>query len=710
MGKTKPWKQNTKGHVSKDQFRQVKVGSIKKNKDPKFKNTPTGKVALIDNSKARNKNVKYMPSLPSQKNAQKGFTDAKNKNKNQNSPKQAVKGNAKHLKQGSPNEKKFSSKAENKSLKRKFIFNPEETLELFDDSSSGVNEETASQEDTSLNKTDETFEDEEGSDTDTPDIFGNSLKDESDEDDEDFEEEDEVEEEDDDSDDSGNNDEEETVEYKGVKRFKGLKPKAKKNDADKEAQESDGDDDDDEGENYMNATFDESDEDDDEDNDNDDEKQVQNIKGQYDDLPMETDEDDDKDDDDDDDDDVDEEMGLKALLGQSIVDDDDDEDFNEENEDDEDVDINSEDSDDLDEENIKALLSIVDDDDDEDFNEENEDDEDDDISSEDEDDEENDNTVIQVKADKAANKKESQVEKAKKTSIIDIRTVMFKRVVIIENISKETTKEQITALFGPYGDVVQVSLDPLIILTTVTNPKTAAAKTRPKLLSFTGKLLYSNEESALNAVKAMHGKIVDGNYLMVQTLGKFNGPYDARKAVFITNLKKDVKLNEIWKAFRECGDINCVELKRNPETMSCRCGYIHFFTEEAVSNALKLSDVVEVQGQRVTVVKIRFNPNDKDWYRSETFVYRPLIGEGTERLVLHKPLKKFEHSLGESLARNATRERNVKKHKKQEDDEGKESTAFQGQKVNLKNKKKKNKLDKKKKKMAERLAAKSAKV
>ncbi|TGZ39335.1 uncharacterized protein [Temnothorax longispinosus] len=670
MGKTKPWKQNTKGHVSKDQFRQVKVGSIKKNKDPKFKNTPTGKVALINNSKAQNKNVKYMPSLPSQKNAQKGFTDAKNKN--QNSPKQAFKSNAKHLKQGSPNEKKFSSKAENKSSKGKFIFNPEETLELFDDSSSGVNEETASQEDTSLSKTDETFEDEEGSDTDTPDIFGNSLKDESDEDDEDFEEEDEVEEEDDDSDDSDNNDEEETVEYKGVKRFKGLKPKTKKNDADKEAQESDDNDDDDEGENYMNATFDESDEDDDEDEEenNDDEKQVQNIKGQYDDLLMETDEDDDKDDDDDDDDEMDEEMGLKALLGQSIVDDDDDEDFNEENEDDED----------------------------------------DDISSEDEDDEENDNTVIQVKGDKAANKKGTQVEKAKKKSIIDIRTVMFKRVVIIENISKETTKEQITALFSPYGDVIQVSLDPLIILTTVTNPKTAAAKTRPKLLSFTGKLLYSNEESALNAVKAMHGKIVDGNYLMVQTLGKFNGPYDAGKAVFITNLKKDVKLNEIWKAFRECGDINCVELKRNPETMSCQCGYIHFFTEEAVSNALKLSDVVEVQGQRVIVLKIRFNPNDKDWYRSETFVYRPLIGEGTERLVLHKPLKKFEYSLGESVARNAKHERNVKKHKKQEDDEGKESTAFQGQKVNLKNKKKKNKLDKKKKKMAERLAAKSAKV
>lgn len=59
----------------------------------------------------------------------------------------------------------------------------------------------------------------------------------------------------------------------------------------------------------------------------------------------------------------------------------------------------------------------------------------------------------------------------------------------------------------------------------------------------------------------------------------------------------------------------------------------------------------------------------------------------------------------------AIHERNVKKYKKQQgNSEGKKSTTFQGQKVNLKNKKKKNKLDKKKKKMAGKLTAKLAKI
>lgn len=516
MGKAKPRKPNT-DQAAKQQLHEIKGGSVKKNKDAKFKNTPIGKIALINNSKAQNKNVKY---IPSQKTAQKSFADTKNKN----SPKQISKSNAKQLKQGSPNGKQnFSSKAGNPSFKGKLIFNPEKMLEQFDDSSSDSNEEATSQEDDSLNRTDETFEDEENSDTDIPDIFGKSLGDESDEDDEDFEEE-EGEEDDEDS------DEEETIEYKGVKMFKGLKSKTK-NDEDQES--NDNDDDDDEGKSDENMTFDESDEyddeemeeeeeeeeeEEDEDEDDKDEKQIQNIKNlnPIDISLMETDEDEyeneddddseeDEDDEDDDDDNMDEEIGLKALLGKSIVDDDDDEDFNEEDEDDED----------------------------------------DDISSEDEDDEENVNTVIKTitkeKTDEAANKKD--VEKKKKIFEKGERwRLMEKNLVIIENISKDTTKEKIIQLFSRYGDLKQVVLEPLIVY--YKNPKeTTAARTeqvQPKLLSLTGKLLFKTEESASNAAKAMHGTVVDGNYLCVQTLAKFNGPYDAGKTVFITNLKKGI--------------------------------------------------------------------------------------------------------------------------------------------------------------------------
>ncbi|EFN74665.1 RNA-binding protein 34 [Camponotus floridanus] len=93
----------------KKQLHTIKTGSIKKDKNPKFKNTPVGNVALINNSKAKNKNT------PSQKNFQ--------KNKD-------VKNNAKQLKQNSPNE------AQNKPGNKKINLTPTKKLEESDDSNS----------------------------------------------------------------------------------------------------------------------------------------------------------------------------------------------------------------------------------------------------------------------------------------------------------------------------------------------------------------------------------------------------------------------------------------------------------------------------------------------------------------------------------------------------------------------------------------------
>lgn len=207
----------------------------------------------------------------------------------------------------------------------------------------------------------------------------------------------------------------------------------------------------------------------------------------------------------------------------------------------------------------------------------------------------------------------------------------------------------------------------------------------------------------------------------------------------------DVELNEIWKAFHTCGDIDCIELKRNIQTRQCENGYIHFFTEKAVSSAIKLRDIVKVMGRRVIVLGIKFSPDERDIYRENRCMCREDWNvkkqneekQGTKRNLSHKyddkPLKKFKNNVEESVAHNvnillfrkfkkklelilyiyifflqAKHEENVKKHKKQQgNSEGKKS-VFQGQKVSLKNKKKK--LDKKKKKMAGKLTAKSAKV
>lgn len=122
-------------------------------------------------------------------------------------------------------------------------------------------------------------------------------------------------------------------------------------------------------------------------------------------------------------------------------------------------------------------------------------------------------------------------------------------------------------------------------------------------------------------------------------------------------------MNEIWKAFHECGDIDCIELKRNGRTRLCEYGYIHFFTEKAASSAVKLCDTVKIMGRRVIVLRIQYDDN-KDTYRENRYMFRENWKvkkqneekQGTKRILLHKhddiPLKKFKNSLEESVAHN----------------------------------------------------------
>lgn len=121
-------------------------------------------------------------------------------------------------------------------------------------------------------------------------------------------------------------------------------------------------------------------------------------------------------------------------------------------------------------------------------------------------------------------------------------------------------------------------------------------------------------------------------------------------------------MNEIWKAFHKCGDIDCIELKRNVQTKLCEYGYIHFFTEKAASSAIKLCDIIKVMGRRVIVLGIKFSPDDRDMYRENRCMFKEDWNvkkqnkekQGTKRILSHKyddkPLKKFKNSMEEFVA------------------------------------------------------------
>lgn len=201
-------------------------------------------------------------------------------------------------------------------------------------------------------------------------------------------------------------------------------------------------------------------------------------------------------------------------------------------------------------------------------------------------------------------------------------------------------------------------------------------------------------------------------------------------------------MDEILEAFRECGDIDFVEVRRQKYDTAV----IHFFTKEAAYTARSLCNVIKIRLRRVIVFELRAEHcangvayrDDKlefkeDWYtkwgrklinkkriftdeeNKQSKKFKPTMEEpeppSVYNLPPHKPLfflnKDRINVTYRILFFQAENKRNVEHKKQQEANEGEKSTAFQGQKANLKNKKKKNRLDKKKKKMAEKLLAKT---
>ncbi|KYQ52541.1 RNA-binding protein 34 [Trachymyrmex zeteki] len=650
MGKAKALKHNA--NKGKQQLHEIKGGSIKKNKDSKLKNTSKGQKHTPNKNKVPKKYQKPSP--------------------NSNAAKQS--------KQDSPNKKRNLKQSTNSSKAQKIgkkTFNSRKTEKQLDKSNSNITES-----DDSSFKSDETFE----TDSDVPDIFDKSLA-ESDDDDEDYEKDDDDNDDDDDSDEEettvdDNSDEEEMSERKGVKMFKGLQSKTKKN---KKVQKRDDDTDDDEvesdestTENTTENTTDEYDTDEDEEIRRDKgEKKKDNIKKskfkivkQYVEIDPKVKENSNldyntSDDTNDDSDDEDAELGTKALLGKSIADDDDDEDFNAEDED-----SNSDE---------------------------------DDITSEEE--SESDNAI------RKANEEFNNCIIGKYNITKTERDNLARRIILIDNIPKPTPSYEIAEMCAEFGKYEIFEARPYPAFFTdlkmqPLEPLDWLNRDYPDLETFSVNVLYKSRQDALKAMKHMHGMMFARNYLNVITADLTEQEPD--HAVYVTNIRKTMPDNDLWEMFKQCGSIVRIRNVRDPISgLNKGFGYVSFNNEAAVKYALTL-DGVKLNGRRIKVLPYPYRRNLSLNNLTEEIKRR---NQGIKRILSLGDIlssKKFKKNSGEPAARNVEPERNIKKHKKQEEDK-KKSTAFQGQMVDLKNKRKKNKLDKKKKKMAEKLTAKSIK-
>lgn len=437
-------KQNTKAGSTNKPLKVIKNNAIHKKKNDKFANTPKGKIRLINGNKIQNDSNQL-------RNKQKQKNDLEKKSSE------------------SPASKNISAQNNKRFLKDKknLAYKKNKSDESLDDINKDMlsNDSIISQDDNDK----------------VPDIFGQSLADDTDEDDTDFnedesgeddedEEDEDEEDEDDEDEDEDNEDEDITISLrKGVKMFKGVKNNS-------DSTEESGNDYDDE--NY---------------NDTDDDHIDSNEEDESDDM-----------------DESNHKTNISLLVGKnkkkkgnvnSNEEDDDDDDNDEEEDEDDDEEDNEEST-----PSLKDLLanSIVDDENDEDFKGDDEDDEDIDISDE-----------------------ESESEELEKD----------KRTIYISNIPNIVKKEEIKKVFKQFGHIESIRERCIVPKDLMMKKKVAAIKNQihPKIDVTTMFVVYKTVTAAQKAL-SMNGKIFEGNYLRVDTADKSKKKPDSKKAVFLGNL------------------------------------------------------------------------------------------------------------------------------------------------------------------------------
>ncbi|XP_011689476.1 PREDICTED: nucleolin 2-like [Wasmannia auropunctata] len=683
MGKAK-----TKKHGEAKQMHGIKNGFVKKNKDSKFKNTTMGcKMALIKNSDKQDRDSSFNKDSVNTKNNRKLKPLFNNSKQASKSPQQS-KQNSPKEKQNSPNNRqkhKFTKKTPDSHESDSDEFdldesdfdiedgvtpqvdassNETEISEEDSDIDEGVtsqvgassNETETSEEDSDIDEgvtpqvnasSSETETSEEDSDSDVPDILGKSLGDESDEDDEDFEEE-------------YDSDKEEAVERKGIKMFNGLQSETKRNDGKKDPEEED----DDESESFddWNMTSDKSDESDEDEEVDNHRKQIQYLdKSLMEELSRgwgdSTDSDDNNDSSDSSDDSIDTEFGTKKLFEECTAEVCDDK------------------------ENHNGVTKY---------------------------------TVTKKTAGKASYRNDEAIEEM--DIYKKLKKYKEKRTVLVNNVPRTTDILDVARPFIQYGVIRKIQLRILPEMNIISKKMAVSLGIPldyPNLKTYVAYIEFEKEGSAEAAAEALNGiRTAEGNFLNVLTARQVKGGFNPKKTVFFGNFKPGLDPeNDLWELFITCGRIRHLNVYRDYDTgLTKGHGYVYMDTEAAARTIVRtFNKIAKIGGQplhlKLMLDYIRPGSSNKNDDK--------VMKQGTKRASPHsdkKSSKKFKTDSEKPVASNVEQKTTNKKKKQQGNNKGATSAAFQGQKVELKNKKKKNRLDKKKKKMAGKLTAKSAKA
>ena len=89
---------------------------------------------------------------------------------------------------------------------------------------------------------------------------------------------------------------------------------------------------------------------------------------------------------------------------------------------------------------------------------------------------------------------------------------------------------------------------------------------------------------------------------------------ESSKSVFVGNLPHDALETDLYETFSVFGEVAKVEINRYMEKLEANFGFVEFYSEESVANALK--------SQQRSLIRLRTHESGDELFESELFVER----------------------------------------------------------------------------------------
>lgn len=207
----------------------------------------------------------------------------------------------------------------------------------------------------------------------------------------------------------------------------------------------------------------------------------------------------------------------------------------------------------------------------------------------------------QQPGDKRPNDEEEPPRKKRPINKAEER-IKNKRTVFVGNLPVNCTKKMLKAMFKEHGTIESLRFRS-VTREDATVPRKAAAiqrKVHPKRHSINAYVVFKAESDAESALKRNGTEIESGYHIRVDRACK-SAAHDHKRSIFVGNLTYDMKEEELWGHFQDCGELEGVRLVRDRDTgMGKGFGYVLFESTDAVQLALKLDNSV-LMGRKIRV-------------------------------------------------------------------------------------------------------------